>query len=923
MSPEQQARQVIDRLLSEAGWLVQDYKSFNPGEGLGIAVREYPTDTGPADYALFIERKPVGVIEAKPAGTILTPVEEQAERYAKGELKWFVKQNELPFMYLSTGDETRFTDSRDPNPRPRGVFGFHQPNTLRERLLEDKTLRARFYDIPPLDPEGLRDCQFNAITNLEKSLCENRPRALVQMATGAGKTYTAINSVYRLLKFAKAKRILFLVDTRNLGIQAEQEFQAFKPKDDPRLFTELYNVQRLTGGFVDDDAQVCISTIQRMYSMLTNKEIDELLEDKHLDEAIRGIDFNKEVTYNFAFPIETFDLIIIDECHRSIYNLWKQVLDYFDAFYVGLTATPDARTYGFFHQNLVSEYDYETSIIDGVNVGFDVYRIKTQVTEDGGLIEAGEWVDKRSRTTRAKRWEQLEDELEFERNSLDRDVVIPSQIRTVIKEFKRVLPSLFPDRFIQREGHEALQFEVPKTLVFAKTDSHADDIIKIIREEFAESADFCKKITHNADNPSQLLQSFRNDYYPRISVTVDMIATGTDVKALEILVFMRDVKSLNYFEQMKGRGVRTISDDKLRQVSSAARTKDHFVIIDAVGVTESEKSVMRALERKKGVSFDLLLTQVAFGVRDEDTLQSLANRIIRLDREISAEERAQISKLTDGKPPSELARELLRAYSPDAWIEEAKAADATLGEDVSPETSEAAKDRLVDRACRPFDNPALREKLTTLRKQHDQIIHDGTIDQVIFSGPVTEQAEKTILTFKEFLKEHKDDIAALHIFYDQPLKRRKLTYDMAKELAQKLQEPPYALTSERLWQAYKTIEGSRVRGDEIRRTLSDVVSLLRHELEPTEHLTPFREEVEARFAMWLEKENASGKTYTKEQIQWLTMVKDRIATQLDIEKEDLEFAPFVNFGGLAKAHQLFGPQFEEAFESLEQELVTV
>ena len=923
MTPEQLARKTIDQQLKKAGWLVQDYKAFNPAEGLGIAVREYPTDTGPADYALFIDRKPVGVIEAKPAGTILTPVEEQAERYAKGELKWFVEQEELPFMYLSTGDETRFTNSHDPQPRPRDVFSFHKPTTLQERLGQEKTLRARFHDIPSLDPEGLRDCQFNAINNLEKSLRENRPRALVQMATGAGKTYTAINSVYRLLKYAKAKRVLFLVDTRNLGIQAEQEFQAFRPKDDPRLFTELYNVQRLTGGFVDDDAQVCISTIQRMYSMLTGKELDESLEDEHLDAVVKNIDINQEVSYNPNLPIESFDLIIIDECHRSIYNLWKQVLDYFDSFYIGLTATPDARTYGFFHQNVVSEYDYETSIVDGVNVGFDVYRIKTQVGDEGGLIEAGEWVDKRSRATRAKRWEQLDDELEFATNDLDRNVVIPSQIRTVVKEFKRVLPSLFPDRFIQREGEEALQFEVPKTLIFAKTDSHADDIIKIIREEFAEGAEFCKKITHNADNPSQLLQSFRNDYYPRIAVTVDMIATGTDVKALEVLLFMRDVKSLNYFEQMKGRGVRTISDDKLKQVSSAAHSKDHFVIVDAVGVTESEKSVMRPLERKKSVSFDTLLTQVAFGVRDEDTLQSLANRIARLDREISDEERNAITELADGQAPGQLAKNLLHTHNPDAWIAEAKAEDPLLEDDVSEEVQAAAKERLIDRACRPFDNPALREKLTTLRKQHDQVIHDGTLDQVTYSGPVTEQAEKTVSTFKEFLKDHKDDVAALHIFYDQPLKRRKLTYEMAKELAKKLKEPPYALTSERLWSAYKTLEGSKVKGDEVRRTLSDVVSLLRHELEPTDELTPFREEVEARFAAWLANEQEAGKEYTKEQIEWLTMIKDRIATQLDISREDLEFAPFVGRGGLAKAHQLFGSEFEEVFESLERELVTV
>ncbi len=552
MTPEQKAREKIDKQLVAAGWVIQDYRDMNPGAAKAIAIREYPTDSGPADYLLMVDRVHLGVIEAKPAGTVLSPVEVQAERYATSQIKWRVSNEPLPLVYQSTGEETRFTDLRDPKPRARNVFTFHQPGILAAWHVDAKTLRARLLELPALSHEGLRTCQIVAIENLETSLKEARPRALVQMATGAGKTYTAITAVYRYLKIAKGRRVLFLVDTRNLGKQAEQEFQAYTPRDDSRKFTELYNVQRLRSSAIDPSAQVCISTIQRMYSILRGEELDESAEEHSVGEA--AIKQLKDVVYNPSYPPEFFDLIIIDQCHRSIYNVWKQVLDYFDAFMVGLTATPDARTYAFFDQNVVSEYTHEEAVVDGVNVGYAVYRIKTAVGEQGGAIEAGEWVDKRSRLTRRKRWEQIDEEVIYPPAELDRSVVNPNQIRTVIREFKRVLPSLFPDRFTKPvDGWEPV-FEVPKTLIFAKTDSHADDIITIVREEFAEGNAFCRKITYNADDPEQAVADFRNDFNPRIAVTVDMIATGTDVKPLECLLFMRDVRSQNYFEQMKGRG---------------------------------------------------------------------------------------------------------------------------------------------------------------------------------------------------------------------------------------------------------------------------------------------------------------------------------------------------------------------------------
>ncbi|MEZ5582811.1 MAG: DEAD/DEAH box helicase family protein [Candidatus Competibacteraceae bacterium] len=278
-NPEQIARDRIDQQLIAAGWAVQDKRSIDFNAGRGVAVREYQTDVGPADYVLFVDKNAVGIIEAKPAtaGHQITTVEEQSAGYAGATLKWVNNQEPLPFVYESTGVITRFTDGRDPKPRSREVFSFHRPETLAEWLLKSASLRTRLQVMPPLDHAGLRDCQIVAIDNLEASFKADKLRALVQMATGSGNQIPAI-TVYRLLKHADAKRILFLVDTKNLGEQAEQEFMAYLPNDDNRKFTELYNIQRLKSSFVAKDSQVCISTIQRMYSLLKDEPLDEAAE---------------------------------------------------------------------------------------------------------------------------------------------------------------------------------------------------------------------------------------------------------------------------------------------------------------------------------------------------------------------------------------------------------------------------------------------------------------------------------------------------------------------------------------------------------------------------------------------------------------------------------------------------------------------
>ncbi len=394
-NPEQIARDQIDEMLRQSGWEVQSKNTVDLSANKGVAVREYQTDIGPADYVLFVDRKPVGIIEAKreEEGHRLTVVEEQSSNYASAKLK-YLNNDPLSFVYESTGTITRFTDYRDPKPRGRNVFSFHKPDSIAQWLKKAESLRERLLSIPDIGCSGLRPAQIVAIENLEDSFKRNRPKALIQMATGAGKTFTAATFIYRLLKHANAKRILFLVDTKNLGEQAEQEFMTFQPNDDNRKFTELYNVQRLSSSYIASDSQVCISTIQRLYSILKGEELEDSAEEENPNESSwmqKQVSKRQAVPVEYTpkVPIEQFDFIVIDECHRSIYNLWKQVLDYFDAFLIGLTATPDKRTFGFFNENVVSEYTYEESVVDGVNVPYDVYTIETDISQKGGVTKGG------------------------------------------------------------------------------------------------------------------------------------------------------------------------------------------------------------------------------------------------------------------------------------------------------------------------------------------------------------------------------------------------------------------------------------------------------------------------------------------------------------------------------------------------------
>lgn len=913
-TPEVKARHSkINPKLISAGWNIQDYKTANVHASKGVAVEYFQMGkgVGEADYVLFVNGIAVGVVEAKKEGVTLIGKETQTKGYAEGFPENYRHITlPLPFIYESNGNEIRFTNLWDPKPRSREVFNFHKPETFEEWMKHPKdTLRNRLTKIPCVDNKKLRKVQEEAINNLLSSLAKDNPRSLVQMATGSGKTLMAVNLCNELIEKGKAKRILFLVDRFNLGEQTEQEFQNFEVPGDGRKFTELHNVHLLRSNKIKDSDKVCIATIQRVYSMISGKELDVTEEQKSGFEQ-KFPSKPVDVKYNSTLPIEEFDFIIVDECHRSIYNLWKQVLDYFDAHLIGLTATPSKSTIGFFKSNLVMEYGHEQAVADNINVDFTVYNIRTKISKEGSKIESGEVVIKRDRRTREKRWVVMEDEVPYGVTELDRKVTSRDQIRKIIRTFKeKLFTEIFPGRK-----------HVPKTLIYAKDDNHAEEIVEIVREEFGEGNEFCQKITYRTEGikPEDLIRQFRNDFNPRIAVTVDMIATGTDIKPLEIVFFMRGVKSRNYFEQMKGRGVRVMRNDEFMSVTPDASAKERFVIVDAVGVCESEElNETRPLEQNPFLSFEKLLKSLQYGKPTKELISSLVSRLARLQKKLTEEQSKEIEKITGGKNLKDYARNFIDAIDEDKILIQAK---EEFGEKPTKTQIEEVSTKRMDNSLKSFlSNSKLIERLPEIKKETEIIVDEVSVDVVEeaqYSEIATAKAKELVSSFKDFIKKNKTELTAIEIFYN----KGKLHWTDLKELYERIKAPPYVLTPSKLWQAYRQLEEQKVKGRVSDKQIANFISLLRFEIEKTKELEPYLDTVDKRFAEWLGRQREEGVEFNEEQLKWLRLIKDHIATSVEVLKEDLEDAPFNQLGGLGKAAKVFGTKLTPLLKELNEKI---
>ncbi|GGL47949.1 DEAD/DEAH box helicase family protein [Planomonospora parontospora] len=912
---EAQARREIDRMLGEAGWIVQDLARLNPLADQGVAVREFTFTGGSSDYALYVDGRIVGVIEAKREGTTLTGVEWQSARYAAalpkeyGMAAWR-RDMPLPFRYESTGVETRFTNGLDPEPRSRPVFSFHRPETIAAWMdeadgnPEAPTFRARVRRMPVLAAAGLRPAQADAVNGIEASLRADRSRTLVQMATGAGKTFAAVTQSYRLLKHAGARRVLFLVDRNNLGDQAAAEFRNYTTPDDGRKLAELYTIQRLAGGVVLASTNVVITTIQRLDLALRGEPVPPEDDDPQIDDYVpeRPVD----ARYNQGLSPESFDLIIVDECHRSIYGKWRAVLDYFDAPIVGLTATPTAQTLGFFDRNLASEYTYEQAVADRVNVDYDVYRIRTKISESGSSIPALDEegtrvvVPVRDRRTRMQRYEELQEDFTYTGEQIGRSVLAKDQIRLILRTFKdRVLPEQYGGRTT-----------VPKTLIFAKSDEHADDIVQIVREVFGKGNDFAAKITYKSkalgNDPKKLLQLFRTSADLRIAVTVDMIATGTDVRPLEIVFFMRGVHSAVYFEQMKGRGARTVDETEFQQVNPdrTAKRKDRFLLVDAVGVTDSPLCDARPLERVRSISLADLLAKAANLSIDENETATLASRLSRLDQQIGDGDRTELAKVGEGTTLREIVRRLVNAVDTDELIR----AQDTGGE-------AAVRERLKEAVAPLAGNPELRQRILDIRRQYDTVIDEISVDELI-SAEGVDRAQEAVRSFRRFIEENQDEVIVQQLRHGSG---PRLSYGQLEDLANRVRRLPNVYDVDFLWRSYAEIGEAPSLGKG-EAAVTDLVSLLRRELGVDQKIRPFRSIIEERYADWRAKQEQAGVTFTPEQRWYLDNIVDVIATSVEVTVEDLHGMPFDQRGGVYGFADAFGDRAETILDELNEEL---
>jgi type I restriction enzyme R subunit len=925
LPPEQQARVQIDAMLEAAGWTILDNAYADFSASPGVAIREFPTPRGRLDYLLVADGKIVGSIEAKKVGLTLRQVEQQADRYNEGFKDLIQTQNlpryedQLSFHYISTGAETLFTSRRDPIRRPREVFHFHQPETLAAWAAEAVPYRARLRQLPPLNEDGLRDVQATAIRNLEASLADDRPRALAAITMGGGKTRFAVAEAYRLLNYGKARRILFLVDRVSLGDQAKTEFLSFTSPDDGRRFGDLFGVQVLRSNRIDRSASVIICTIQRLYAMLRDEPdaLDEELEETSSFElAAEGRPI--EVSYNPKIPVEFFDLLFIDECHRSIYGRWGQVIDYFDASVVGLTATPTPTTLAYFDDNVIAEYTQEQSVFDEVNVGQQLYRIRTQVGEGGGTINPGEWVKVRDKKTRAINLRQVEDEFIYEPEKLDRAVVNPSQIRAVVRTFKeRVTTEMFPGRD-----------EVPKTIFFAKHDQHAEDILKLIWEEFGRGSDFAKKITYKAEGTvEENVNAFRNDAQLRIAVTVEQIGTGTDIKAVECLVFMRMVGSRVLLNQMRGRAVRTMDRDDFWKVTPGAaakgQTKEYSVLVDAVGLTDEDVVLAETAPTTGDPTVPLrnLLRDIGMGLTDDENLRSVSLRLVRLNNKLNDAEREEFASVANGAAMGEVIEDLRQAS--DVNFQIATAREQTGEDEPSEEAIAAAREQLVAHAIAQLRRPEVRQKLEELQMTATEtLIHLGGHDQTTFAGFIDkpDEARSVLDTWRQFVEEHQDEYLALKAYYSQPYRRRPSLRDI-KELAAAIARPPHHLTPEKVWSAYEALDADRVRGHGGKLD-ADLVRLIRYTLEQDDELVPHEEVVRQRFEWWLSEQQQHGREFSEDQMRWLRMIADHVAASMSFDPaEDYDFPPFSEEGGATAAYQLFGRDLNDLVVELNEALV--
>ncbi|WP_432069112.1 DEAD/DEAH box helicase family protein [Streptomyces sp. AA1529] len=899
-------------------------------------------------YRLYVDNRLVGVVTVGgPAASPESMIDEAARHCAwlaerGSQNAWRAPGLALPFRYGTNGTAWHFLNVLDaetltgetaPAAPPGGaasrrVYAPARPCTVTrwmreaERDTTTPTFRARLRKLRsvPRPRRDLYPAQDRSIKGLENSFAQGNDRALIQMATGSGKTYTAVQASHRLLKYAKAHRVLFLVDRNNLGMQAHDEYHDFQPRGSELPLDQEFPLRLLTRGGIPDSDKIVVTTIQRLWCMLSGQPVPDAEDnDRRWDDPeFRGQNASRQpkVQYNPDLPPEFFDVIVIDECHRSIYNTWRPVVEYFDAHLIGLTATPILPTFAFFDRNLVSEYTYQEAVADKVNVDFDVYRIRTRITEqgatvpgqtivvddDGVIVEQTNTVlAKIDRVTRAKHYEELTDDDTYGSKELNRRVENPHQIRTVLESFRdRLFTEIFPPVPAPLTGEPRARTQVPKTLIFAQDDIHADAVVETVRSVFGGAGNrFCVKITSKGDSPEADLKAFRNQSEVRIAVTVDMIATGTDVPALECLLFLRDVQSWSYFEQMKGRGARTITPAKLRQVTEDAVSKDRFVIVDAVGVTEHERVDASPLIRDTDSpvpSLERLLRVCGEGrALGRDDAATLAGRLSRLGQRLGPDALKAIEQHTGERRLTDIVAGLVHAVDPGGKAEvrttpseaEERQADGTVGTDPIAE------------AVRPLaESEELRRALLEAARRSWLLIDHISEDRLEAAYGVTDEdrAAATVTSWRKFMSEHEADIAALQLAFESNTPPREVLAQL-RGLIDKVRETDPRWTEETLWKAYRDLDIAR-EGRRRGAGWPELISVLRYEMGlDGEAFRPYGSTVERRLDGWLARQEQAGVTFDPRQREWLELIARVVASRATVDINALDVGECQHVGG--------------------------
>jgi type I restriction enzyme R subunit len=800
MTPEEKARVKIDKQLKSAGWDIVARQEYLPKST--SAVKEaLMKGNKESDYLLFIDDKAVAVVEAKKEDNPLGPeVVKQAEWYAMHPQSWYGLwfDGMIPLVYMANGGKIYFKNMLEPDSDYIELSAMHSPKKMLKLI--GKT--SEYGALPTLDKRGLRDCQYDAEIALENSLKSGERKNLAILATGSGKTYLACLAAYRLLNYTSTRRVLFLVDRNNLARQTKSEFSLFDRTENQQALSSLYEIKRLKKES-DIKADVVISTIQKLFAILTGQSLqegNEDAEDEFTEQSEEKYGSNEpaiRLQDDLKLPPDYFQFIVVDECHRSIYGKWKSVLEYFkDAKILGLTATPTPEAYAFFNNNVIEQYTFDDSVVDGVNVPARVYRIVTDITKHGGTIKKQTKVTETARKTGETETYSTPTNVDYQPTELDRSVVNRDQIRTVLTSYRDAIYSdLYPEREKRWEY-------IPKTLIFAKDDHHATEIVEIASEVFGEVFEdgkvpdhFVQKITYTSGDTDALIRDLRIEKSFRIGVTVTLVATGTDVKPLEVVLFMKDVMSDTLYTQMKGRGCRVISDDLIKEVTPNAQTKDCYYIVDAVGVTEHEKYIPVPgpdTTYGKMMSLEILLEHLAHNELSDENLILLRNYCASINRRY--EDNTLFSRHLDyfistyGFAPKTIANRINNAFE-----------QGTLVEYVSSSQDNSIRFALIGIL---INNIQARKKL--LEMQHGYYVEISDKDTLIYSGFSKETARTYIENLKKYLEDNKDSMEVLRIAYNS--EEKVITHEMLVDLKDHLLAESSQYSAYRIWQNYKILD---------------------------------------------------------------------------------------------------------------------